>query len=71
MAATKRDYLIGDADHYQVLVPQDLATLKATFEKAHTAGLKVVCTPLSLPGMRWSQNNDKKFDGRLWVNKKY
>lgn len=67
----KRDFLIGDADHYQGLVPQDLATLKATIEKAHTAGLKVVVTPLSLPGMRWSQNNGDKFDGRLWENKKY
>ncbi len=67
----KRDFLMGDADHYQGLVPQDLATLKATLEKAHAAGLKVVITPLSLPGMRWSQNNGDKFDGRLWEDKKY
>lgn len=67
----KRDFLIGDADHYHGLVSQDLATLKATIEKAHSAGLKVVITPLSLPGLRWSQNNGDKFDGRLWESKKY
>ena len=33
---------------------------------AHAAGLKVVLTPLSLPGARWSQQNDNKFDDRLW-----
>jgi hypothetical protein len=58
--------LLGDASHYQGLVPQDLATLKAALDRAHAAGLKVVITPLSLPGMRWSQNNNNQFDGRLW-----
>jgi len=67
----QRDFLLGDADHYQGLVPEDLATLKAALKRAHAAGLKVVITPLSLPGMRWSQNNGNKFDGRLWQDKKY
>lgn len=67
----QRDFLIGNADHYQGLVPQDLATLKTTLDRAQAAGLKVVITPLSLPGMRWSQNNGGKFDDRLWQDKAY
>lgn len=51
----KRDFLIGDADHYEGIPAADLATLKATLDRADKAGLKVVITPLSLPSMRWSQ----------------
>jgi hypothetical protein len=29
----------------------------------------VVITPLSLPGMRWAQNNGNTFDGRIWQDK--
>lgn len=64
--AAGRDFLIGDADRYQGLVEADLATLKAVLDRAHAAGLKVVIAPLSLPGMRWAQNNGGTFDGRLW-----
>ncbi|SFU06949.1 cellulase family glycosylhydrolase [Mesorhizobium sp. YR577] len=67
----KRDFLIGDADAYAGLMQKDLATLKAALDRADKAGLKVVIAPLSLPGMRWSQNNDGKFDGRLWQDKAY
>ena len=67
----KRDFLIGDADRYDGLMPKDVATLKAALDRADKAGLKVVIAPLSLPGMRWSQNNDGKFDGRLWRDKAY
>jgi len=67
----QRDFLLGNADHYQGLVAQDLATLQATLDRAQVAGLKVVITPLSLPGMRWSQNNGGKFDDRLWQDKAY
>ncbi|MBP1861099.1 glycoside hydrolase family 5 protein [Rhizobium herbae] len=62
----KRDFLIGDADKYEGIPAQDLATLKATLDRADKAGLKVVITPLSLPGMRWAQNNGNTFDGRIW-----
>ncbi|RKR64531.1 cellulase (glycosyl hydrolase family 5) [Yokenella regensburgei] len=65
-----RDFLIGDADNYQHLSPQDLATLKQVLARADKAGLKVVIAPLSLPWMRWSQNNGGKFDDRLWQDKK-
>jgi len=64
-----RDFLIGDADNYQALVKSDLTILKATLNRANKAGLKVVIAPLSLPYMRWSQNNAGNFDDRLWENK--
>lgn len=65
----KRDFLIGDADHYAGIPPEDLATLKAVLDRAHKAGLKVVIAPLSLPGQRWIQLNGGKYDGRLWREK--
>ena len=65
----KRDYLIGDADKYAGIPAADLKTLKETLDRADKAGLKVVIAPLSLPGMRWAQNNGNRFDGRLWQDK--
>ncbi len=65
----RRDMLLGDADHYQGLEPADLQQLRSTLDRAHRAGLKVVIAPLSLPGMRWSQNNGDVFDDRLWQDK--
>lgn len=67
----QRDFLMGSADDYQGLMPEDLATLKQVLDNAQAAGIKVVITPLSLPGMRWSQNNGGKFDDRLWQDKQY
>jgi Cellulase (glycosyl hydrolase family 5) len=67
----ERDFLIGDADRYTGLMQDDLAALKATLDRAHKAGLKVVVAPLSLPGMRWAQNNEGEFDDRLWQDKAY
>ena len=67
----QRDFLLGNADRYDHLAPEDLATLRATLDRAHAAGLKVVVAPLSLPGMRWSQNNDGVFDDRLWQDRTY
>ena len=67
----ERDYLIGNADQYQGLVAKDLQQLKTTLDRAHAAGLKVVITPLSLPGMRWAQNNGDHFDDRLWQDKQF
>lgn len=66
-----RDFLLGDADAYNGLSQQDLAQLKTVLDNAHAAGLKVVIAPLSLPGMRWSQNNQGQFDDRLWQDKRY
>lgn len=61
-----RDFLIGNADRYQALVPQDLAVLRRALDAAEAAGLRVVVTPLSLPGRRWSQQNGGRYDDRLW-----
>jgi hypothetical protein len=65
----RRDFLIGSADRYEGLVESDLATLRATLDRAHAAGLKVVIAPLSLPGNRWKQGNGGVYDGRLWADK--
>ncbi|MEH6414475.1 glycoside hydrolase family 5 protein [Pseudomonas sp. CGJS7] len=67
----RRDFLIGDADQYQGLEAKDLAQLKASLDQAQAAGLKVVIAPLSLPGARWKQKNDGRFDDRLWQDKDY
>ncbi|SQC93342.1 Uncharacterised protein [Cedecea neteri] len=34
----QRDFLLGNADHYQGLMAQDLHTLKETLARAHAAG---------------------------------
>jgi hypothetical protein len=65
----RRDFLIGDADDYTGIPPSDLATLQAALGRALKAGLKVVIAPLSLPWLRWIQNNGNKYDGRLWEDK--
>jgi Cellulase (glycosyl hydrolase family 5) len=67
----ERDFLFGSLDDYQGLVPEDLATLRRVLDDAHAAGLKVVLTPLSLPGSRWIQQNGNRFDDRLWNDKRY
>ncbi|MEO8019424.1 MAG: cellulase family glycosylhydrolase [Pseudomonadota bacterium] len=67
----ERDFLFGSLDDYRGLVPEDLATLRAVLDEADAAGLKVVLTTLSLPGARWIQLNDNKFDDRLWSDKRY
>lgn len=64
-----RDFLLGNADGYEGLVPADLEVLMATLDRAQVADLKVVVVPLSLPGMRWRQNNGDLFDGRIWQSK--
>jgi len=65
-AAGGRDFLIGNADHYAGLVPEDLAVLRCVLDDAGAAGLKVVLTPLSLPLLRWRQHNGNRPDPRLW-----
>ncbi|MHC6224472.1 glycoside hydrolase family 5 protein [Pseudomonas sp. X10] len=68
---TERDYLLGNADAYKGLPEADLVQLRQVLDHARAAGLKVVIAPLSLPGMRWSQNNQGLFDDRLWQDKRY
>jgi len=66
-----RDFLIGDASNYQVLIEEDLLMLKQVIGWAEKYDIKVVITPLSLPGCRYSQNNNFKADMRLWDSYEY
>jgi hypothetical protein len=70
-ATGNRDFLFGSLDEYRALVPEDLAVLRAVLGHAHAAGLKVVLTPLELPGSRWRQLNGDQFDDRLWSDRRY
>jgi len=67
----QRDFLIGNADDYTGLVTEDVALLRAQLDYANSVGLKVVLTPLSIPGARYFQNNGFKRDFRLWREEKY
>jgi len=67
----KRDFLMGDADNFSTLVKEDLNSLIQALDWAQEYEIKVVITPLGLPGNRWSQNNDDRDDLRLWNDKAY
>lgn len=62
----QRDFLMGDADAFETLVPADLRTLRGALDDAHAAGVGVVLTCFSLPGARWRQLNGGEDDYRLW-----
>jgi hypothetical protein len=64
-----RDFLMGDADHFQGVVQQDFARLVEVLDWAQKYDIKVVIAPLGLPGNRWIQNNDNRRDLRLWNDK--
>jgi hypothetical protein len=66
-----RDFLLGDADHFEGIPPSDLATLRRVLDDADAEGIRLVLTPLSLPGLRWRQQNGGKFDDRLWRDESY
>ncbi len=66
-----RDFLIGDADAFETLVPEDLQTLRRALDDAHAAGVAVVLTCFSLPGARWRQLNGDVDDYRLWNDPAY
>lgn len=68
---SQRDFLIGNADHYDSLVAFDFIRLKQVLDQADAAGMRVVLGMLSLPGARWRQNNGDKPDSRLWQNSDY
>ena len=70
-AEPAREFLFGSLDDYQRLVPADLAIFRAVLDRAQAAGVRVVVTPLSLPGARTKQQNNDKFDDRLWGDKRY
>lgn len=62
----ERDFLIGDADHYDGLVQGDLDRLRGVLDVADASGLDVVLTMLSLPGARWRQHHFDEDDPRLY-----
>jgi endoglucanase len=69
--SAQRDFLIGDADQYKGIVEQDFAKLKEVLDAADELGIKIILTPLSLPGLRWRQQNGNKEDFRLWKESQY
>ncbi len=67
----QRDFLMGDAGFFKGIVKEDLAKLIQTLDWAEKYGVKVVVTPLCLPGNRWIQNNNNQRDLRLWNDKAF
>jgi hypothetical protein len=67
----KGDFLIGNTDDYTGLVEADFNQLLHFLNIADSLNLKVVLTPISLPGSRWVQNNNGIRDGKLWKDEKY
>jgi endoglucanase len=61
----RRDFLMGDANNFTGIIQEDLAKLIQTLDWADKYNIKVVITPLGLPGNRWVQNNDNRRDLRL------
>ena len=69
--AAERDYLLGDADHYDGLQPDDLALLRAQLDLARAHGMSVVFSMVSLPGARWRQHHGGIDDERLWQDRSF
>jgi hypothetical protein len=70
-SSAHRDFLIGDASNYHGLVEEDLDKLEQVIQWAEKYDIKLVITPLSLPGSRYRQNNDFQWDTRLWDSYEY
>jgi endoglucanase len=66
-----RDFLLGSADRFDGIPPEDLAKLIAVLDVAERRGVKVVLTMFSLPGARWRQQNEGEFDYRLWNEERF
>ncbi|MDR1475762.1 MAG: glycoside hydrolase family 5 protein [Holosporales bacterium] len=66
-----RDFLLGNADHYDHLEPVDLDFLLNVLYLFEQENMPVVLTMLSLPGSRWKQNNNDKDDLRIWKDAKF
>lgn len=67
----ERDFLLGDADDFQGINEKDFQKLLKYINIADSLNIKVVITPISLPGARWKQNNNDIQDGRLWKEHKF
>ena len=66
-----RDFLIGNVDEYKGIVESDFNKLIKVLDIADSLNIKIVVTPISLPGTRWVQNNNGVKDSRLWKEEKY
>ena len=66
-----KDFLMGDADQFKAVVPEDLDYLKQVLAVAHRHDVKVVLCMFQIPGARWRQLNDMKRDFRIWTDKAY
>lgn len=71
LAGLHRDFLIGNVDDYNGLIKEDLEQLKNILDMCYQEKIPVVITMLSLPGLRWKQNNHNKDDLRIWKDEKY
>lgn len=69
--SSHRNFLIGNADAYRGLVPEDLKQLKNILDICYREHMPVVLTILSLPGSRWKQNNQGTDDLRIWKDTAY
>jgi hypothetical protein len=67
----ERDFLIGNVDDYTGIVESDLQKLLSVLDIADSFDIKIVVTPISLPGARWVQSNNRVKDGRLWKDFRY
>jgi hypothetical protein len=67
----EQDFLLGNADRFTHIVPEDMTTLKALLDTFALKQIPVILTFLSLPGSRWKQNNGNKDDLRLWIDTNY
>lgn len=66
-----RDFLIGNADHYRGIPEGDLGQLRQALDWAQRYQVKVVLVPLSLPGTRYRQHNDFRYDDRIWKEPRF
>jgi hypothetical protein len=67
----KRDFLMGNADRYHALDPDDLAHLKAMLDRFTQENMPIVITVLGLPGSRWEQLNGDQDDLRIWSDEEF
>jgi len=67
----KRDFLLGNADDYKELVPEDLNVLKQILDMFAEEGMPVILSINTLPGCRYYENNNGVDDLRIWYLEKY
>jgi hypothetical protein len=67
----RRDFLMGYADHYHSLDPDDLVYLKSILDRFTQANMPVVMAMLGLPGSHWEQLNGNRDDLRIWRDDKF